>query len=207
MSGDGNNSSYVAGRDIRAYEKNPFVRELAKSVVPKSKTVGFAGKGSFVSQDGEAVGDMAVVGIRQAVEREKFVKMFEAGIKEAFALKPAGLGVLSVLLEAYRNGAVNSDKLYINHVVATRDYGYKRTRKTFTSGMNELLLNQFVARVEGEPGHYFINPAFFFSGDRLRIVREYVVSGTEAAENIEGGGAGEPGARETQLNLYGPSEE
>lgn len=187
MSGKSNDSSYVTGRDIQSYRKNPFVQELAKTVVPKSKTVGFAGRGSFVSQDGEEVGDMAVVGIRTAVEREKFVKMFEAGIKEAFNLKPAGLGALSILLEAYRQGAVNSDKIYINHTVANRDYGYSKTRKTFTSGINELLRNEFVAKVDGEPGQYFINPAFFYSGDRLRIVREYVVSGSHA-DKTEGSG-------------------
>lgn len=171
------NKSYVS-RMVTAKELNPFSEDLLMEVSPRNKTVAFAGKGNaIINRDtGEMVGDMAVIGVQKTVDRTEFVKIYERGIRAAFDLKPAAQGVFSVFLEAYRRSKNIPDKLYFNYKIASRDFLYERTNKTFLSGINELLNRKFIAEVAGEKGWYWVNPSLFFKGDRLRIVNEYVSS-------------------------------
>lgn len=168
----------VARRDLPTYEVNPFASELMKMVSPKSKSIAYAGRGTIVNGNtGEQVGDTAVIGIRKTVDSASFIKMYEGGIKAAFELKPAGLKVFSTLLEAYRMDDRNyEDRIYFNFKIAQKDYGYSYSRQTFAAGMTDIMAADFIAEVTGEKGWYWINPAIFFKGDRLRVVNEYVTS-------------------------------
>lgn len=168
----------IARKDLPAYEVNPFASELILQVSPKSKNVAYAGRGSLVdTETGEAMGDMTVIGIRKTVDSARFIKIYEGGIKAAFDLKPSALKVFSKLLEAYRIDDRNyDDRIYFSHRIAQKDFDYTYSRQTFAAGITELITAKFIAEVTGDKGWFWINPAIFFKGDRLRVVNEYVVS-------------------------------
>jgi hypothetical protein len=169
-------NTYIKRIDT-AVAENPFAPELILEIKPGSKTVSYAGNGTMLNKEtGESMGDMSVIGIRKRVDRTEFIKIYERGIQLAFDLKPAGLGVLRVLLEAYRQDKFSGEKIYFNHKVAVNDFEYSRTVKTFTNGINELLSKKFIAEMKDQKYWFWVNPSLFFKGDRLRIVNEYTQS-------------------------------
>jgi len=172
-------------RSLPTYEKNPFTEQLLLEVKTKNKTMGFAGSSSLVNNEtGEHLGDMAVIGVKKVVDATRFIKIYEQGIKLAFGLKPSALRVFSTLLEAYRvDDRAFGDRLYFNFKIAQNDYEYTYSRQTFAAGITDLLKHNFIAEIKDQGGWFWINPAIFFKGDRLRIVNEYVSESTKEIEN------------------------
>ena len=167
----------LSRRDLPAYETNPFASELITQVKRKNQSIGFASNAQVVSNDGEPMGDTAVIGIKKTVDSTRFIKMYEGGIKAAFDLKAPALRVFSKLLEAYRiDDRAFGDKIYFNFNIAKKEFEYAYSRQTFAAGITQLISAEFIAEVAHEQGMLWINPAVFFKGDRLRVVNEYVVS-------------------------------
>jgi len=175
---------YPKRSNIREFEENPFVASLVTSVKSRNKTVAFAGRGNAVinQETGEMLGDTAVIGIQKQVEKTEFIKLYQAGIAAAFDLSKSGQGVLSVLLQLYRESKNTPEVVYFNFNAAKKDFEYKFGNTTFTKGLNELLIKEFLAPVKDRQNLYWINPAYFFKGDRLRVINEYVV---KSSKNIQ----------------------
>lgn len=174
-------------RDVQDYRENPWSSELAHTIKRGTKITGFAAqRHSLVNQQtGEEMSDMAVVGSQKVVDKEEFVKFFGAGIIEVFELTKPGKDLFKTVLHAYLDAKHQPDQIYINYKVLKEDYGYSKSRPTFTNAMGELLQKGFLAPVKYMENMYWVNPHLFYKGDRIRVVNEYVKRGTKAHKELQ----------------------
>lgn len=158
-------------RYIEKYAQNPLVEP--QEIKTKQKTVRPIGTGNMVDTiTGEVMAGTAVV-VRQTVDEEHFVKVFQEGIKAAYDLTPAGYKTFQIVLKATQAEAVGADKIYLHFMDAVEDPDMPISRQTFHKGLKELLAKGFVAASD-RPSIFWINPHLFFKGDRVAFVKEYV---------------------------------
>jgi predicted transcriptional regulator len=154
--------------DYPKNEENPFIHELL-SIKRKNKIVAVARNKSVVDRlTGEAT-DAVFMGIQREVDKEDFVKIFTSGMKELFDLSKNTLKVFSYLLSI----TSFDDKIFfeLNHC---KKYTGYTSRETIFKAIRELLQNGIIAK-SLHPNMYFINPNYFYKGDRLVMIREYRV--------------------------------
>ena len=109
------------------------------------------------------------------VDNEQFVKIFTSNLKQFFNLKPTTYRMVQVLLHQFRSGARPRYGLSQRQRGGTVFHLY-RSEPDFKS----ILLQRharthqkgFIAE-STNPNLYWINPALFFNGDRVRFVKEY----------------------------------
>lgn len=178
---------YTTRSEIVPSKENPWALDLAHTIKKGSKSIGFASSSHTLvdTVTGEAAGDMAVIGLRKIVDKEEFVKFFSAGIDEVFDLTKPAKDLFRDILKAYLDAKNQPDQLYINFNVMVEDYAYSKSRPTFTNGLNELCLKGFLAPIESRENLFWINPNLFYKGDRIRLVREVVLAGSESSKQIE----------------------
>lgn len=181
------NNSYQNKKSVRPSRVNPFVSEMVTTIKQGHKTTGFATTKRDVldPKTGEITGETAVTGFKKTVDKDEFVKIFSNSVYEIFDCSKRAKDVFSILLKHYMKGEYNSDKVYFNYFIAKEDYGYDRSSKTFIPAMNELIYKRFIAEVEGQSGMYWINPNMFFKGDRMVLMQDIAVRGTQSAINQE----------------------
>lgn len=104
-----------------------------------------------------------------------FVKVFAAGVAAAFDLSRTAYRVFQLVLQEYerspmRQGFADSLELsWFNDGLCGRTVDM--SEKTFQRGLKELLAKQFLA--PRSPSTFWVNPALFFKGDRVKFVTEY----------------------------------
>lgn len=179
-------SYYTSRSEVVSHKVNPWAQDLAHTIKKGSRVTGFAAaKHSLIDTGtGEVLGDMAVVGVQKVVDKEEFIKFFGAGIVEVFELTKPAKDLFKAILNLYLEVKNQPDQIYINYEAITDEYDYKRSRPTFNNGLNELCVKGFLAPIEKREHLFWVNPHLFYKGDRIRIVREYVRSGTEAHKQL-----------------------
>lgn len=104
-----------------------------------------------------------------------FVKVFAAGVAAAFDLSRTAYRVFQLVLQEYerspmRQGFADSLELsWFNDGLCGRSVDM--SEKTFQRGLKELLAKQFLA--PRSPSTFWVNPALFFKGDRVKFITEY----------------------------------
>lgn len=177
---------YTSRAEIVPASVNPWAGELAHTIRKGRKVTGYASsKHSLVNQQtGEVAADMAVIAVQKVVDREEFIKFFGAGIMEVFELTKPAKDVFRATLRVYLEQKNQPDQLYINFELVSRNFGFDKSRPSFTNGMNELCVKGFLAPIELMENLYWVNPNLFYKGDRIRIVNEYVRAGSRAAKQL-----------------------
>lgn len=156
-------------RHAERHELSPFMEQLTVTTRRKRLTVS---RGSpiinQITGEYEAVTEIAQV---IAVDDGQFVKLFTKDLAEWFDLSRAGQRVFGALLATIQEEAIRNDRVYFDRMcTAVRKFNLPSS--TFYRGIDELLGKGFIAR-HLSTSWYFINPAFFFNGDRARFVKEY----------------------------------
>lgn len=185
---DTKKSYYVTRENVVPSKENPWAGDLAHTIKKGSRMTGFAASSSHSlvnTTTGEMSPDMAVVGFRKVVDKEEFIKFFGAGIEEVFELPKGAKDLFRTILKAYLEAKNQPDQLYINFESIVDDYGYSKSRTTYTNSLNELCTKGFLAPVERRDNLYWINPNLFYKGDRIRLVKEFVLQGSEAHAQLE----------------------
>jgi hypothetical protein len=133
-----------------------------------------------------ATGELAqgsVISTLRKVDDAHFVKVFASGVAAAFDLSKTAARVFNLVLREYENtpltgGYADSLTLYpYSEKVDGKDVPMIGGRqidmsvKTFQRGLAELLEKNFL--YPKQPHIYWVNPALFFKGDRVRFVTEY----------------------------------
>jgi hypothetical protein len=179
----GTKSSYVK-REVTASEKNPWANDLSMTISKGHKTV-MMGKGNAImdTSTGELTGQTSAMAVRKEVDREEFVKIFEGGIANIFELNKPSQDLFKVVLACYLDQKMVGDRIYINHAVL-KEMGYNRSKQTYIQALNVLLNKSFLAEMKDMPGWLWVNPMMFFKGDRLRMIQEYAVKGSQSAINM-----------------------
>ena len=103
----------------------------------------------------------------EEVDKERFVKLYLAGLKQASGLSKAGLAVFELVYNRVRERPGQDNVPLDAHSSGLQPVTYRR-------GLRELLEKEFLFR-SPNPGLFFVNIRFMFNGDRLAFVRGYKV--------------------------------
>ena len=178
MSKDRQKPSKILGerRGVPIYNINPSTPPQEDISRPRRSQIGNEQRGLIINEGtGEILGTGgAVVYEWEEVDKERFVKLFLAGVKQASGLSKAGLAIFEVVYNLVRENP-NSDKVELNFYVAS-DQIDGINERTYQRGLRELLEREFLYRSPSE-GVFFVNIRYMFNGDRLAFVKAYHLKG------------------------------
>jgi len=168
-------------RSKKPIDVNPYADQLLLNLEIDYKNYGFVKKDVDVidHQTGEVNDHRMTMGFKKPVDPEKFVKIFVQGMAQMFEIPKGAMRVLSMLLREYRDQTFNQNLVYLSFPMAKREYEYSYSQNTFMSGLNRLIKDNYIYPSTRE-SHYYLNPEFFFNGNRLTFVQEYFT--TEKSE-------------------------
>lgn len=160
---------------VYAPDSNPLLERV--TVTAKQRRVYATLKGIHYHND--ETGEVSEASVVHAIEEKddaEFVKIFGAGVAAVYSLGKTAQRVFHALLREYENTPLQggyADSIYLawfGDGLCGRDIGM--SEKTWQRGMQELLEKGFIA--PQRPNVFWVNPALFFKGNRLVMVREYV---------------------------------
>jgi len=165
-------------RGFPIYKANPSVPPKDQIAKPRRSRLGDDRKGLvFDEGTGEIVGrGGAILYEWEEVDKERFVKLFLSGLKQASGLSKAGLAIFEVVYNQVRENP-NSDTVHLSFVGAASDIDGLNDR-TYRRGLRELLEKEFLYRSPYD-GMFFVNIRYMFNGDRLAFVKGYHLKGSQ----------------------------
>jgi hypothetical protein len=163
-------------RGLSVYTTNPSIPAQEDISRPRRAQIGNDQRGLIINEGtGEILGTGgAVVYEWEEVDKERFVKLFLAGVKQAAGLSKAGLAIFEVVYNLVRE-APNSDQVQLSLYAASQHIEGINDR-TYRRGLRELLDKEFLFRSPSD-GVFFVNIRYMFNGDRLAFVKAYHLQG------------------------------
>ena len=154
-------------RGIPVYTSNPSIPNVAEFRKPRRVRIGDEKRGFEVgsSLDGEA----AIAYQWEEVDKERFVKLYLDGLKQASGLSKAGLSVFEVVYRTLRESH-GKDTIVLSCMTSSLK------RSVYYRGLRELLEKEFLYRSPLNET-FFVNIRFMFNGDRLAFVKGYKLRG------------------------------
>lgn len=154
------------------YESNPSI--VAPGAIAKTRRIklGNEKRGMLVDEGtGEILGHGAAVAYEfEEVDKERFVKLYLAGLKNAVGLSKAGMEVFEMVYDQMRDGK-DKDTVMLHAKLSTM------SQPQFSRGLRELIDRGFLFR-HPFPGMFWVNVKFMFNGDRLAFVKGYQLRGS-----------------------------
>lgn len=169
--------------------ENPFAKPTTVEVSIKSRARAIR-TGSRQELVDRSTGEVRAISIIHTLEEKddiEFVKVFAEGVRMAFGLGAAGAKVFQAVLKAYEaekmtGGYIDSINLmWFDDGLNGEKIGM--SERTFNRGLRELLEKDFIS--PKMPNVYWVNPALFFKGDRVKFVREYHRSSKTSHDLVE----------------------
>ena len=158
----------------KRWRDNPFADGLQMRLMPKSRRLDIDAEMYLTTTGGEILAGAEIRKVSM-VDSDKFVKVFTNKIGLFFGLSLRAQKLLEVLM-AQMSAMPGGDRIYLNSTTVERymaDQGRKGlARATYARALDEMLEKGFIARSD-QQHLYFINPAIFFNGDRIRFVEEF----------------------------------
>lgn len=161
------------GNELEKYMSNPFIKDMTVRVKSKIKVIG-KDKSKFIAVGDSKTGELTnlntdgvIMGETHVVEAEQFIKMYAQGMAMVFNL---GVSAQKVFACIYREMAKNKncDTVFIPY---RKDMGFSKT--TYYKGIKECITAGLLAQ-SVSPSLYFINPSYFYNGDRLLLVKQFI---------------------------------
>ena len=165
---DRNSKQAVDARyGVPVYQSNPSVPSETEIKRSKRAQIGTDMRGLVVdSSSGEILGHGGAIAYEwEEVDKERFVKLYLAGLKQAAGLSKAGLAVFETVYSQVRERPGQD-------TVPLDSYSSSLHPVTYRRGLRELLEKEFLFR-SPNPGLFFVNIRFMFNGDRLAFVKGY----------------------------------
>lgn len=162
---------------------NPLLKPHEIEIRSKRKVTAFA-KNLTDTTTGETYHSSAILSVEE-VDEAHFVKIFAPAIAASYGLTKTARRVFQEILVCYQKmkmsgGYIEEVRLFwFDGGLDGRELGM--SEKTFQRGLKELLENQFI--YPRSPHIYWVNPALFFRGDRVRFIKEYRIKANE--ENVK----------------------
>ena len=165
-------------RGFPIYTSNPSIPSPDEIKKPKRARLGDDLRGLVVDNgNGEILGHGgAMVYEWEEVDKERFVKLYLAGLKQAAGLAKAGLAVFELVYKQLQ-GRPGQDTIALSILTS----GMKKT--TYYNGLRELLEKEFLYRSPYD-GTFFVNIRFMFNGDRLAFVRGYKLKKNDQQQEL-----------------------
>jgi hypothetical protein len=164
--------------NLRRLEYSPTVNPLVDSTRAVKTKRSLVRAGTSKAMVDIETGEISQVSIIHQIKEKddiEFVKVFAAGIAAAYELTKTASRVFQAVLQEYENtpmsgGFVDSVTLFwFDGGLSGVDLGM--SEKSFQRGLKELLAKGFLS--PKVPNQYWVNPALFFKGDRVRFITEY----------------------------------
>jgi hypothetical protein len=154
---------------VPVYQTNPSIPSESEIKRSKRAQIGTETKGLVVdSGTGEILGHGGAIAYEwEEVDKERFVKLYLAGLKQAAGLSKAGLAVFETVYKQVRERPGQD-------TVPLDSYSSGLHPVTYRRGLRELLEKEFLFR-SPNPGLFFVNIRFMFNGDRLAFVKGYKI--------------------------------
>lgn len=163
-------------KNITRHKENPFLEHTAAVTKTGYKPVYTSADGTIqVYNDitGEVSG--AAIAVRKEVDKAQFVKLYAEGVAALLNLRSAGKKVFALIYAEISSGEnVNATQIMLNYDMLTDKEQQFISRTTFFRGIRQCLEANIIAQTL-LPGFYFVNPAFIFNGNRLTIVKEFII--------------------------------
>lgn len=174
------------------YEENPYANEDGFSVPIRRKSEVLQTRAPAAVVVGDERITAAEIRSIRTVDSDQFVKLFVAELDRFFDLTPTALRIATILIRDVGKIRVgNGDQVYINESVITttvKENGLKPpSPASYYRAMEELISKGFIAP-STKPGLFFINPAIFFNGDRVKFVKEIRKQKMTKLERLEDAG-------------------
>ena len=154
------------------WERNPFWGAFELSTRRKKETINEDGLVVLNTSTGDRTATAEVSRIFE-VDRDRFVKVFASHLKVFFDLSSTGIKLLQVIMHEMGQEP-NSDFVYLSAtsvVTHLKGEGKKYSQASYYRARDELLEKGFIA--ESVRTHiYWINPALFWNGDRVKFITE-----------------------------------
>lgn len=165
-------------KGVPVYERNPSVPAKDEISRPRKARLGDDRHGIVIDDGtGEILGrGGAYVYEFEEVDKERFVKLFLAGLKQASSLSKAGLAIFEIVYDQVRESP-NTDQVQLSYYRA-RQRIRGLAERTYQRGLRELFDQEFLFR-SPEDGTFFVNIRYMFNGDRLAFVKAYQVKGSQ----------------------------
>jgi len=159
---------------IPVYRTNPSIPDADEISRAKRVQIGDTHKGFVVDNGtGEILGRGGAMAYEwEDVDKERFVKLYLAGLKQASGLSKAGLAVFEIVYAELRETPGRDT------VLLSQDES-PLAPATFRRGLRELLEKEFLFRSPYD-GTFFVNIRFMFNGDRLAFVKGYRLKKADA---------------------------
>lgn len=173
---------------IPVYRTNPSVPDSNEISRAKRVQIGDSHKGFVVDNGtGEILGRGAAYSYEfEEVDKERFVKLYLAGLKQASGLSKAGLAVFEIVYSELRESP-GRDQVQLSQDESVL------APATFRRGLRELLEKEFLFRSPYD-GTFFVNIRFMFNGDRLAFVKGYKLRNTPPEQGTLALSPSEPAA-------------
>lgn len=180
MTAAGQNGATGVGhrKEVPVYETNPSVPQKGDITRSRRRQIGDEHKGLVINEgSGEVLGPGAAIAYEwEEVDKERFVKLFLSGLKQASGLSKAGLGIFEVVYNQVQENP-NVDEVKISFYIASK-YIKGLQERTYRRGVRELLDREFIFRSPAD-GVFFVNIRYMFNGDRLAFVKAYHLKGAK----------------------------
>jgi len=159
-------------RGVPVYTTNPSIPAKGDISRHRRTRIGNEHRGLVIDGgSGEILGRGGAYAYEfEEVDKERFVKLFLGGLKQAAGLSKAGLAVFEVVYQQIRENP-NSDQVQLSFYRASQQIKELNDR-TYQRGLRELLDKEFLYR-SPEDGTFFVNIRYMFNGDRLAFVKAY----------------------------------
>jgi len=154
-------------RGVKIYQTNPSIPSEAEIKRNKRAQIGTEMRGLVVDNgSGEILGHGGAIAYEwEEVDKERFVKLYLAGLKQAAGLTKAGLAVFELVYKKVRENP-GKDTVLLDSLSSGLE------ERTYQRGLRELFEKEFLFR-SMNPGLFFVNIRFMFNGDRLAFVKGY----------------------------------
>lgn len=158
---------------IPLYAENPTIPQPGQIAKRRRAQIGDDRRGMLIDQDsGEILGHGGAIAYEfEEVDKERFVKLYLAGLKQAVGLSKAGLEVFQLVYDQMRE---NKDRDYVLLSVHKTDMNVRG----FNRGLRELIERKFLFRSMIRD-QYWVNIQYMFNGNRLAFVKAYQIKGTD----------------------------
>lgn len=174
------------------YEENPFVVDGRFQVPMRKRLKKLDTAGPLSISDGKG-GEVRTAEVREVitVDNDQFIKLFVSNLNVFFDLKPTTMKLVTAVISELSNKKyINGDQIYLNYKTVC-DYFEKHDSKSmakpsYMKALAEMTEKGMIAP-SNLPNLFYINPAIFFNGDRIRFVTE-IRRKKSAREELENAG-------------------
>lgn len=168
-------------RNTKRYKENPWLEKAALQTVLGTRVITAQGDNDRKLIISKGTGEIqGLTGFYTRIKTDKthFLKVYADGVRALTGLSTAGMKIFILVYDKITsNEGFGKDTIMLNYDMLTNEQQEQFSLRTFQRGISDLIDHDFLAETM-QTGVYFVNPTFIFNGDRLALVKEYVLTDT-----------------------------